>query len=43
MAYALCLQGLVGDVSIKMDDVFAINKNIGNISVHCKYIVEHLG
>ena len=27
MAYALCLLGLIGDISFKIDDVFAINNN----------------
>ena len=42
MAYALCLLGLIGDISFKMD-IFAINKNSCIILVHCKYIVKYLG
>ena len=41
MACALRLLGLIGDISFKMDDAFAINSGI--IFVHCKYIVKHLG
>ena len=43
MAYALCLLRLIGDISFKMDDIFAIIKNSCVIFFHCKYIVKHLG